>query len=181
MIGADWIFLAVLLAVTLFGALVGLGKGLKVITGGIFGIIISILLCYLFGGAILAFPFVQSLLGKFASLWADSWFRVVHFEIILYYIILFIITCILRKLLVFVVKNIMESKNIVMKIINKVGGAILFVALAFLIMFFIFQIIAWIGGETEAEFLSSLAGSSILRPLYDSNPLATIVEMIRSK
>ena len=47
MILADWIAIAVVAAFILIGALVGFGKGLKFFTGGIFGIIISILVCYL--------------------------------------------------------------------------------------------------------------------------------------
>ena len=72
MILADWIAIAVVAAFILIGALVGFGKGLKFFTGGIFGIIISILVCYLVGGLVLEIPFVHDILEKFIQALTDK-------------------------------------------------------------------------------------------------------------
>lgn len=176
----DWIFLGCIILVAVFGGIVGLGKGLKALTSGkIKGTIISAVLCYLFGGMILQIPFVGRLLQDFAALWSGSLFSWVHFEVILYYILLFGVFCLLRILVVFVLQNILEMDVLVMRIINKVGGVILFAAVGILLMLFIFQIISWIGGNTAADFATKLAGSVIVKPMFVNNPLDGIVNVVK--
>lgn len=178
----DWIFLAVLLGVVVLGAMLGFGKILKFVTGGIVGIIISVFLCYCFGGVILEIPFVDQMLKDLASHWAHiGWLSAIHLEIIIYYVALFIITMVLRIIIVLILKSIVETDVIVMRVINKVLGAILMAVFGFLIMGLVFQIIGLIGGTTEANFYNSLATSAnaIVRPLYDWNPMSSLVDLVR--
>lgn len=180
----DWIFLAVLLGIAAIGALLGFGKVLKFVTGGIVGIIISIILCYCFGGMILAIPFVSRLLSDLASHWAHIDFLVkIHLEIIIYYIALFIVAMVLRIVIVMIIKHIAESDVFIMKLFNRIFGAILFLAFAFIIMGLTFQIIQWIDGSTAASFASLLEtkGPAILRPLYENNPMSALLNFITSK
>ena len=180
----DWIFLAVLIVIAVLGALIGFGRGLKFLTGGIIGIIISVVLCYLFGGMILDMPFVRKLLSDLAAHWANSKFLTsIRLEIIIYYIALFIIFTILRILIVLVIRSIAESDVLVMKIFNKIGGVVIFVGLAFLLMFFVFQIIQWIGGNSAANFYKLLKTNcnAIVRPLYEHNPMQGLVKLVTGK
>ena len=177
---ADWIFLGGLLLSLGLGALLGFGKLVKALTGGIVGVLISIVLCYCFGGMIMNIPAVSALLSRLSANWAGNAFLVkIHLEVIIYYVALFIIFSLLRVLIVFIFKNIAESDVLVMKIINKACGALLFAAVALLLMFLVFQIIVWIGGSTAAEFDSKLAGSMIVRPLFEHNPMAALVARIK--
>ena len=67
MLMVDWIALGIIVVFAAIGALIGFGRGLKFLTGGIFGIIISVVLCYIFGSMILGVPFVNDLLTKLAE------------------------------------------------------------------------------------------------------------------
>ena len=51
MIVADWVFLGIILGGLSLGALLGFGRVFKFFTTGIFGIIISIVVCFLIGAA----------------------------------------------------------------------------------------------------------------------------------
>ena len=179
----DWIFIAVFLGIAVLGAIMGLGRGLKILTGGIFGIIISVLICYCLGGIILEIPFISQLLKDLAAHWAHiDWLTKIHLEIIIYYIALFIITMLVRILLVWIIRHVVESDFIVLKILNKVGGALLLVAVGFMLMFLVFQIIGWIGGQTEISFYEKLVtnGNAILRPLYEHNPMNSLIQHVKN-
>ena len=178
----DWIFLAVLIGVAALGSIIGFGGGLKFLTGGIIGIIISIVLCYLFGGMILNIPFVSKLLSDLAAKWSNVKFlSTIRLEIIIYYLALFIIFTLLRILIVAIIGGIAESDVLLMRILNKIGGAILFAGLALLITFFVFQVIHWIGGDTAASFYKTLKTNcnAIVRPLYESNPMKGLVNLVK--
>ncbi len=177
----DWIFLAVLVGLVALGAMLGFGKVLKFITGGIVGILISFILCYCFGGLILELPFVHNMLADLAAHWAGvDWLNAIHLEIIIYYIVLFLITFVLRIIIVRILKGIMETDVIVMRVLNKVFGAVLMVFLGFLLMGLIFQIIGWIGGSTEWGFYRALAlnANAIVRPLYEWNPMKSLTQFV---
>lgn len=178
MITADWIALAVLLGVALLGALIGFGRGLKFFTSGIFGIVFSVFLCYILGGLIYGIPFVQDLLNKFASLWANVHFlTVIHLEIIVYYILLFVVFQILRIIIVKILKGVFESKFILIKIINKVLGAVLLAGILVLLTLLVFQLISWVGGDTAVQFDLMLSESGFLGGLYRNNPLWALVNL----
>lgn len=182
MILADWFFIGGTIICLVLGSLFGFGHLLKFLTGGIVGIIISLFVCYTFGGLILDIPFVHGLLSGLASRWAHiGWLTKIHLEIIIYYVALFFITTLLRILIVKLFAFVVETDVFVLKIINKVGGALLFTALAFLIMLLVFQIINWIGGETLAGFSAKLSGSSVVKPIFENNPLLRLVEMVKSR
>ena len=112
MILADWIILALLLIFALLGMLLGFGKGLKIFTGGIFGVAISIFVCYAVGGLIINIGFIQSALMNMRSAIAakDNGFcdflLTIHIDIIVYYVALFIIVQILRIIIVIIIASI---------------------------------------------------------------------------
>ncbi len=177
----DWIFLAALLGVAALGAVLGFGKVLKFVTGGPVGVVISVILCYCFGGMILDLPFVSALLAKLASTWASvGWLNTIHLEIIIYYIVLFMLATLLRILLVRLLKGLVETDVLVMRIINKVLGAALFVVFGFLIMLSVFQVIEFIGGSVQSDFYFGLAqnANAIVRPIYDWNPMKGLTDFL---
>ena len=180
MVLADWIFIGGIILSLILGSLFGFGHVLKFLTGGIVGIVISLFVCYTFAGLILDIPFVHTMLTSLASKWAHiEWLTKIHLEIIIYYVVLFFVITILRIIIVKLFTLVVESDVLVLKIINKAGGALLFTAVALLIMLLVFQIISWIGGDTSFNFLQKLAGSSVVKPIFEHNPLLKLVEMVK--
>lgn len=187
MINADWIALGAIVLFALLGAIFGFGKGLKFFTSGIFGIVISVFVCYCLGGFVLELQFVQDLLAKISSGWVGKegffydFLTKIHLEIIIYYIILFIVVCVLRRILVSLLKHVVEINFLPVKIINKVLGAALFVCAVTLLALVVFQIVYWVGGSTAENFRTVLADSAFkLDRLFENNPLNSIVEQVKS-
>lgn len=184
MVAADWIAIVAVLVICALGALLGFGKGLKFFTDGIFGIIISIIVCYCIGGLILDLKFVQEILNKFTGALTDkngfcNFLLKIHIDIIVYYIVLFIIVQLARILIVLILKNIVESNNKVFKTINRVLGAIFLLVVAALLALLVFQIIYWIGGSTAAGVRLKLDGSFFkLDKLFEHNPLTSLPDRI---
>lgn len=183
---ADWITLCIFGVFALIGGLAGFGRGLKFFTGGIFGVVISVFLCYCFGGFILQLQFVQDLVAKFAGLWNGKegffydFLTNIHFEIIFYYIVLFIVAQIVRKIIVIILKHAFEINFMPMKVINRVLGIALFVGMMILLALVAFQIIDWVGGTTRVQVLEAFDGSVFkLDYIFENNPLNSIIEQVQ--
>ncbi|MDY6366986.1 MAG: hypothetical protein SPL13_00495 [Clostridia bacterium] len=166
------------------GIMLGFGKTLRLLTGGIVGKIMAIIACYFLFGIVLALPFVQNLLDKFVGVLKDngSWYckalLYVRIDLIVFAIALFFIVLLFRKILVKIIQKFFEMDNKPMRIINKVLGGILgFISLA-AVALIVFQIIALIGGK-EGDFYQSIQGSVFgIDALFKNNPLNSIVDTI---
>ncbi len=185
MVTADWIAIAVLVVALGLGALLGLGKWLKFFTSGVFGVIISIIICYFIGGGILQLGFVQELLAKFASLWSDkggfgySLLTKIHLEVIVYYIVLFVLVQIVRVLLVKIIRKGLEADVKPIKVVNRLLGAAFAFAIVFFIGLLILWIVAWVGGDTAASWEAYFENSGFVGALYRHNPIAGISDYIK--
>lgn len=180
MLTADYIVLGLLAVFVLIGAVVGFGKGLKFFTSGIFGVIISVFVCYLIFGLVLNWGFVNDLLERFRN-WlyeqgsVGTFFADIYIDKVVLAIVLFIIIQIVRMIIVKILKSIFETENILFKVINKIFGAVFFAAVFVALLLFVFQIFTWIGGDTAANFLSNFEGSALLLDkLFLNNPLNSI-------
>lgn len=183
---ADWIALAIVFVALALGALLGFGRLLVFFTNKVFGWISSAFICYTFGGMIMKIEFVQDLLTKIASLWSgsDNFFLVfitnLHPEVIIFYIIMFVAVFFIIKLLALLAKSIFEIKTTPLKVINAIGGALLFAATIILVGLVVLQIIHWVGGTTHEVLLQNLENSLFgLDKLYLNNPLLGLVEMVK--
>ncbi len=183
MLTIDWIALGVILFAVLLGLLLGFGKCLKIFTGGIFGIIISIFVTYFLIGIVGSWGFVQSLLNQFdAALVANgsgfcTFLNDIGIESIVLAVALFIIVQLLRILIVNIIKGITEADNVVMRIINKVFGVVIAVAFILMLVLVVFQIVYLIGGDTANNFRQFLSGAFKIDVLFDNNPLRVIADM----
>lgn len=191
MLMVDWIALGIIVVFAAIGALIGFGRGLKFLTGGIFGIIISVVLCYIFGSMILGVPFVNDLLTKLAES-IGGWSIVIT---VIYYVVLFILFTLIRILIVKIIRKVAEADVLIMKIINKVFGAILMAAFGVLLGMLALQIIYWVQtnpdplGDIYVNWMMNAETgdpSAIVGALYVNNPLSAladyftqIVEMIK--
>lgn len=183
MLLADWIFIGLIAFFCLLGIIFGFGKGLKFFTTGLFGILIAVLICYTLGGLIYNIGFIQSLLGSLVTAVEGAggfgeFLLLIRIELIVYYVALFVIVMILRAIIVAIVKNVVESRNVVMKIINKTLGMAFFVCLFLLVALIAFQIIAAIGGATSESVLANLKDSFFkLDIVFQNNPLLEIFKI----
>ncbi len=178
MSNADWIALALIVVCAALGAIFGCGKVLKFFTSGIFGIIISVFACYCFGGLILGIPAIGTLMDNFAASWAGNAFlETIHMELIVYYVVLFVVISLIRILIVKILKSILEIKFLPVKIINRVVGAVLLAGIMTVIALFVFQIIFWIYGDTNTELLEALSGAFNLDQLYLNNPMNYLTQV----
>ncbi len=181
MLMVDWIALAVLVVFAAIGALVGFGRGLKFLTGGIFGIIISVVLCYIFGSMLLGIPFVNDLLNKLADA-IGGWSIAIT---VIYYVILFVIFTLIRILIVKLIRKVAEADVLVMKIINRILGAVLLAGFGILLGLLVLQIIYWVQvsdaglGEIYVNWMMDTETgnpSAIVGELYLNNPLAALAD-----
>ncbi len=172
MIAVDWVLLGLVVGGLALGSLFGFGGIFKFFTTGVFGIIISVVVCFLIGSAF--YGTFEPLLDKLqeAIVANDNWFCAfigkLNIQVILYYVIMFVIVWLLRFIVVKIIKSISQSESKGIKIANRLLGAIFLVAILLLVCFFIFFIIGWVGGETADNFREYLAGGALrLDRLFD--------------
>ena len=180
----DWIFIGIALISLVLGALLGFGKLLKIFTGGIIGVLISIVVTYFLLGIVASWPFVQDLLGKLVGAIQNgnngftNFLIKIGIEKIILAVGIFIIVQIARVIIVHIIKSIVEIDNKVVKVINRVGGAIFFLAIAAALTLIVFHIVNWVGGESAENFRNGLNGVLRIQWVYDNNPLMYIVHQI---
>lgn len=182
---ADWIVLGLLLVFSILGMLFGFGKGLKFFTGGIFGIIISIFICYALGGLIYNIGFVQRGLELVRGALEKNensvckFLLMIQLDIIIYYVALFIVVSIVRIAIVLIIRRIVEIDNMFVIIINKILGVVFFLAVAVILMLLVLWIISLIAGDTAESFRYVLNSKLKLDWLYEHNPFMTIIKVIK--
>ncbi len=185
---ADWIAIGCVALFALIGCLVGFGKGLRFFTSGIFGIIISVIVCYFLFGILLAIPFLSEVFGVGGTLdvailgdgsngvlkmLVEEW----HIGRIIFAVALFIVVQIIRKIIVAILGKVFEADNVISKFFNKIFGVILFVAMLGVFALIAGNIIAWIGGDLHVTLTEAFEGSTLkLDWLYANNPVALLME-----
>ncbi len=184
MILADWIAIILVLGFAVLGYFIGFGGGLKFFTHGIFGIIISIVVCYFFLGVVLSWGFVQDLSARInESIAGDGtsnmrvWLAENSFvNKAIVAVIVFFVVQILRIVIVNLLKSVLEAPNLVCKIINKTLGVILFICTFIFLALLIAHVISWVGGSTVDTITEYLSGSALwLDKLFLNNPLTYII------
>ncbi|MCM1438197.1 MAG: hypothetical protein NC131_03150 [Roseburia sp.] len=183
----DWVAIGVVLVAVLFGVLFGFGKLLKFFTGGIIGIIISVVVTYFCFGVVSSWMFVRDVMAKLLTAMQNSGSGFVHFllkigiEKIILAVAMFIIVQILRIIIVSIIKGIVEIDNPVLKVINRVFGVVLMLAIACMIWLLVFHIVHAVGGGSAASMRASISGSVFrLDWVYDHNPLIWIIRRATS-
>ena len=183
MVSFDYIAIIVVLAAIVLGSLFGFGKLLKFFTGGIIGFLISVVVTYFFIGVVASWGFVQDIMAKIVGAMQNANNGFVNFllkigiERVILGVMLFIAVQILRILIVNIIKGIMEIDNPVLRVINRVGGALLMLAVVVMLTLLAFHIIALIGGGSEESVKQALSGSVFKFDwVYEHNPLQYIIK-----
>ena len=180
----DIIAIIAVLAGIALGSLFGFGKLLKFFTGGIVGVIISLVVTYFCLGVVASWPFVQELMAKLVTAMHNANNGFVNFllkigvEKILLAVILFIVIQILRIIIVNVIKGIMEINNPALKVINRVGGVILMLGVLVMLTLLVFHVATWFETANEAV-RGTVEGSWFkLDWVYDNNPMQYIIAKV---
>lgn len=186
MITADIIVIIAFVACIVLGSMFGFGKALRLFTGGAFGVVISIVICYFLFGVVLSWGFVQTLLNKFTTALQDngSWFcnflLTIRIDLIVFALVLFFIVQMLRRLVVYIIAHVLETDNKFISVLNRILGVVFLIAFAIVLMLIVFQIIAWVSG-TDGGFYNSVQGSVFgLDKMFVDNPLNAVFESIRA-
>ncbi len=180
MILADIIMLCLIAVVVLLGIVVGFSGGLKFFTGGIFGVIISVIVTYFLWGIVYSWDFVQDLFAKLNEAMSGlPEGAAVAIDNVILAVLLFVLVQIVRIIIVKLIAGFFEIDNAFFKVINKIFGIALMGAVVFVIGLIVFQIIYWVGGQTAQDVVSALKDSVFkLDVLYENNPLRDLVDMI---
>ncbi len=186
MVSADWLAIGVVLIASALGLLLGFGKCLKFFTGGIVGFIISIVVVYFFLGVVSSWGFVQDLMLKLHTLMVDADNGFVDFlikigiEKIILAVLMFIVVQIARIIIVLIIKGVVETDNKPMRVINKVLGWLFMLGVVIMLTLIVFQIVAWVGGNSSVRFENWLSGVFKLDWVYRHNPLNSLFAKIGS-
>lgn len=165
----------------LLGFFFGFGKTLKVLTGGIVGIVISAVICFMFGGVIANIPFIADLIVKGNEFFGSkaAILATIHLATILYYIVLFVAVSILRIIIVKAIARIFSPGEKggrgfdVRNFINRFLGMLLFGAFAILLIYLIMAVLALLTDvESVGTFLAeSEAKGTFFFKMYSHNPI----------
>lgn len=188
MVLADWIVLGGIVLFAALGIIAGFGGALKFFTSGIFGVVISVVVCYFLYGIVVNWQITQDLLQKFIGVLqnADNGFCnflvKIHVETIVTVVVMFLIIQIVRIIIVQIIKHIAEINNGVIKAINKTLGLVIMLAVGVMLLLIVFQIVNWIGGATADNFAADLDGSLLkLDKVFERNPLNSMIEFFTAK
>lgn len=177
MIIADWIMLGVIAVVVILGLVAGFSGGLRFFTGGIFGIIISVIVTYFLIGIVNSWQFVIDIFAKLNGAMNFGENAEYIIDQIILAVALFVIVQILRIIIVKLLAGLFEINNAFFKVINRVLGIAVMAAVAVILGLLAFQIIYWVGGQTAAEVAEGLDGSVFgLDWVYENNPLRTMAD-----
>ena len=84
-----------------------------------------------------------------------TFFADIHIDRIVLAVVLFVIVQIIRVIIVKIIKGIVEINMLGFKIINRILGMAFMFAVALAILLVVFQIVAWVGGDTAANFAAN--------------------------
>ena len=184
MILVDYIAIGIIALTLLCGIFVGFGKGLVFVTKGVVGMIISAVIAWFLMGVVLSWGFVQNIIANFiASLEANGsafchFLITIRIDMVLLGIVLFVIIQIIRLVILKFIKEVFESDNVAMKVLNKVLGVILFAVFFSVVVLIAMQIAYMISGETGSVF-NFFNGSALkLDAIYLNNPLNSFIKLI---
>lgn len=184
MILADYIAIAIVVLLGAAGAALGFGKGLRFLTKGIFGVILSVIVSGLLMGAVLSIPAVQDLMARFVAYLTaqDNGFcrflLIIRIEYIAVGVAVFSLIQLARIIAVTLIERVMEVDHPVIKIVNKLlGTALAVVAMVSLALVTLQVVFLATGAEGSQTFLFLQGSFFRLDYVYLHNPLGTYITL----
>ncbi len=169
----DLISLAVLIIIAIIGYALGFGKSLKMVTGGIVGLIISLFVCFAFGGFFQGLTPVANFITKINDITTGYWEFLKYLKLgyVAFYLLLFAAVQIARGIVVKTIAKIDYAKNKAIKIINKILGAALCLAFFGGLLLLAFGGIKLIESTSFAQGILDKISDSYLMVIYQNNPI----------
>lgn len=178
----DYIAIGGIILFGLAGVILGFGKGVKFFTGGIFGIIISVVVTYFLYGVIFGSDLGQRLLTDFSNVLPTTIRLNDWLPMLVAALGLFLVISLARIIIVKIVSSIVEINNPAMKAINRILGIFLFIGIFIAIALTVFQVSSWVYPELSSDvFYNNLVEGSVLKIdwVYTHNPMPKILEYIQ--
>ncbi|MBR1747117.1 MAG: hypothetical protein IJ735_02760 [Clostridia bacterium] len=169
----DIVTIIVAVISALVGFIGGFGKGLKLFTKGVFGIIISVFVTATFAGLVLKIDRVSVWVADITALAAEKWafFGTINIGLIAYYVVFFLFVQLLRILVVKVICGIFEADNKVMKAINRVLGLIFVPAVVLTLVLLVFAVFKIVDETQFVQDIAAKIDGTFLGILYENNPI----------
>lgn len=175
------IVIAAFVVALLLGYVIGFGRLLKFFTGGIIGVLISIIVCFMFGGIIAQIPFISELIIKGNAFFAEKsdFLAKIYLATILYYIALFIVVQVVRVIVVKLIAAIFDPKNKqgainkARSVVNRMFGLLLFGAAYVFLVYLVLAVLALLTDMPSVQqFLATAQEkNTFIYMLYTHNPI----------
>ena len=169
----DIVTIGVFVVGALVGFIGGFGRGLKLFTKGIFGIIISVFVTATFAGMFLKIDTISGWIADITKLASQKWafFATINVGLIAYYLVFFLIIQLLRILVVKVICGIFEADNTVMKVINRVLGLVFVPAVLMALVLLVFAVFKIVDETQFVQDIVAKIDGTFLGVLYANNPI----------
>ena len=163
----------VLLLMFVGGFKIGMGGVLKLCSSGIFGLVITVFLAFMFGGLIRGIPQVHQLMTDIEKALGDKFefLKSFRLELIIFYVIFFLAFLIARIALISFFKAQDNSGIWLLSTTSKLLGAALCVIFFVGLVLVFFAVIKYFENKKFAVDLVKSLGDSALRWLYLHNPI----------
>jgi hypothetical protein len=188
MITADLVALIIFAVAAILGMVFGFGKMLKFFTSGVFGVIISFIVCYFLYGIVVSWQFAIDLMAKITQSLQDAdngfcnFLISIRIDLVALCVIMFIVVQLLRVIIVAIIKNIAEIDKPFFIVINKLFGILLTISMVLILTLVVFQVIYLVGGTTATNLTEYLSGSIFnLDKLFNNNPLNDMITSLTTK
>ena len=178
MVVADVIFLIAMLLALALGALLGFGKVFVLIMKGKLGYVFVFYFAYVITNLLYGIPSIKA--GAVSMIESLTQGNNIFTQILLFIRIDFILLLLIVSLILVIfkiifslmVKNVFETDNKVLKIINRVVGSITMFLYAFSLLLVVLQILYLVTWGVEGSYYQTLVGSFFgLDKLFANNPL----------
>ncbi|MCR4661123.1 MAG: hypothetical protein K5765_03870 [Clostridia bacterium] len=166
----------------ILGFALGLGRSLSIFITGIFGVIISIILCFAFGGLIAKIPFVADKIVELNAFFMSKseFLGKIKLATIIYFVILFLIFQVVRFILAKIIKKALKptkgestaSKawNIINRLISMIFLGGMFVVLVFIALGVV-SLFQDVQGVQDTLIKCQDYKFSLFLKMYENNPI----------
>lgn len=169
----DIIMLAALIIAAVIGLVAGFNRVLKLFTGGIFGIIISIVACVMLGGSLMNLGVSQKLIVFVNDFMADKWAFLGYLKLgyVAFYLVLFLLVQIVRIIIVKIIRSIAQKDSAVIRFFDKSLGVVFSAAFFAALVLLALAVIETFADTALGEKILTQMDGSYLKVIYDNNPI----------
>jgi|AGTN01.1.fsa_nt_gi hypothetical protein len=173
MVTVDYVFIAVVVVAALIGMMLGFNKVLKLLTGGIFGIIISVVVCVMVGGSLQNLTVSQNLINSVDAAAVNAWAFLAYLKpgYVVFYLVLFALVQAARMIVVRIIRNVARSNSAIVRVFDKSLGLALSGAFVVAVSLLFFAGIKLLGDTSFGQDVVSKIGGGWLKTIYDNNPI----------